>query len=50
MDRMAGPHFETLMPNSISSLTQLGQAMIHAVTRGYDKNILEVKDIKNLSA
>jgi uncharacterized protein YbjT (DUF2867 family) len=43
------PVFETLLPNTISSLAQLGQAMIHAVTRGYPKNILEVKDIKKLS-
>jgi len=43
------PIVETLAPNSISSLTQLGRAMIHAVTRGYDKNILEVRDIKKLS-
>ena len=42
------PVVETLMPNSISSLAQLGQAMIHAVSRGYEKNILEVKDIKAL--
>ena len=44
------PAVKTLMPNSISSLAQLGQAMIHVATRGYDKNILEVKDIKKLSA
>ena len=40
------PLIETFSPNSISSLAQLGQAMIRVVTRGYDKNILEVKDIK----
>jgi hypothetical protein len=44
------PVVETLAPNSISSLAQLGRAMIHAVTKGYNKNIIEVKDIKNLSA
>lgn len=43
------PVFELILPNSISSLAQLGQAMIHAVTHGYPKNILEVKDIKKLS-
>ena len=43
------PVFEILMPNSICSLAQLGQAMIHVVERGYNKNILEVKDIKKLS-
>lgn len=40
------PLIEIFSPNSISSLAQLGQAMIRVVTRGYDKNILEVKDIK----
>src|SRR5664279_584121 len=40
------PVFEIIMPNSISSLAQLGQAMIHVVERGYQKNILDVKDIK----
>jgi uncharacterized protein YbjT (DUF2867 family) len=43
------PVFGIFMPNSISSLAQLGQAMIHAVTRGYSKNILEVRDIKQLA-
>lgn len=43
------PVFGLIMPNSICSLVQLGQAMINVVTRGYPKNILEVKDIKKLS-
>jgi uncharacterized protein YbjT (DUF2867 family) len=43
------PVIETLFPSSICSLAQLGQAMIHAVTRGYEKNIIEVSDIKKLS-
>jgi uncharacterized protein YbjT (DUF2867 family) len=43
------PLLETFFPNSICSLTQLGEAMIHVVFRGYEKNILEVKDIKKLS-
>ena len=43
------PVFELLAPNSITSLTQLGKAMINAVTKGYTKNIIEVKDIKILS-
>jgi uncharacterized protein YbjT (DUF2867 family) len=42
------PIVETLAPNSISSLAQLGKAMIHAATKGYNKNIIEVRDIKNL--
>ena len=43
------PVVEVLSPNSVSSLAQLGQAMIHVVTRGYTKNIIEVKDIKILA-
>jgi uncharacterized protein YbjT (DUF2867 family) len=43
------PVFETLWPSSVTSLAQLGQAMIHVVMRGYSKNILEVNDIKILS-
>ena len=43
------PVFETFRPSFVTSLAQLGQAMIHVVTRGYSKNILEVEDIKKLS-
>ncbi len=42
------PIIQLFSPNSVTSLTQLGKAMIHAVTKGYDKNIIEVKDIKLL--
>jgi uncharacterized protein YbjT (DUF2867 family) len=44
------PVFGLFSPNLITSLTQLGKAMIRAVTNGYDKNIIEVSDIKKLSA
>jgi hypothetical protein len=44
------PVFETFFPNTISSLAELGQAMIGVVIRGYEKNIIEVKDIKKLNA
>ena len=37
-------------PNLITSLAELGKAMIHAVTKGYAKNIIEVKDIKLLAS
>jgi uncharacterized protein YbjT (DUF2867 family) len=42
------PVFETLWPSYVTRLAQLGQAMIHVVTRGYNKNIIEVSDIKKL--
>ena len=44
------PVFQLFAPNSVTSLKQLGKAMIRAVANGYDKNIIEVKDIKVLSA
>jgi uncharacterized protein YbjT (DUF2867 family) len=36
-------------PNLITSLAELGKAMIHAVKNGYSKNIIEVQDIKTLA-
>jgi uncharacterized protein YbjT (DUF2867 family) len=43
------PLIDVIAPSSVSSLAQLGQAMIHVAIRGYEKNIIEVKDIKKLS-
>ncbi len=43
------PLIQLFSSNSVTSLAQLGKAMIHAVTNGYDKNIIEVKDIKLLN-
>jgi uncharacterized protein YbjT (DUF2867 family) len=43
------PVFRLLMPNMISTLKELGLAMINSVIMGYDKPILEVKDIKELA-
>jgi hypothetical protein len=43
------PAFEIILPSTISSLAELGQAMINSVARGYGKKIIEVKDIKILS-
>jgi hypothetical protein len=43
------PVITAFFPNSGSTLRQLGLAMIHAVSKGYDKNIIEVKDIKLLA-
>ncbi|MEY4595526.1 MAG: hypothetical protein RIQ47_1936 [Bacteroidota bacterium] len=40
------PVFRKLFPNSISTLQQLGIAMISVVAHGFDKSILEVPDIK----
>lgn len=43
------PVFKLLTPNFISSLKELGLAMINASRLGYEKQILEVKDIKTLA-
>jgi uncharacterized protein YbjT (DUF2867 family) len=43
------PVFSLLMPKWMCSLDELGQAMIHAVTKGYAKQVLEIKDIKVLA-
>jgi hypothetical protein len=39
------PVFRRLLPKQISTLKELGLAMIHAAQNNYEKNILEVKDI-----
>nr|WP_294908192.1 NAD-dependent epimerase/dehydratase family protein [uncultured Lacibacter sp.] len=44
------PVIKTLAPNMIIRLSDIGLAMINAVTKGYKKSILEVKDIKELAA
>lgn len=36
-------------PASVLTLSEVGKAMINAVKRGYDKHLLEVKDIKSLA-
>jgi uncharacterized protein YbjT (DUF2867 family) len=44
------PIIKTLAPNSVCSLRQIGLAMIHAVKHGYEKHVLEAKDIVILSS
>lgn len=39
------PVFKLIYPNGISTLKQLGQAMITVTAHGYEKPIIEVKDI-----
>lgn len=43
------PLIRIIAPNIISSLKELGLAMINASKQGYEKSILEVKDIKILA-
>jgi hypothetical protein len=39
------PILKAIFPNSASMLTQVARAMINVTKYGYDKNILEVKDL-----
>jgi uncharacterized protein YbjT (DUF2867 family) len=43
------PVFKVAFPKYISTLREVGKAMIHAATKGYEKRVLEVPDIKNLA-
>jgi hypothetical protein len=43
------PVIKLISPNSVCTLQQLGKAMINASVKGYEKSILEVKDIVTLS-
>ena len=43
------PFFQLVFPMFVSRLEELGQAMINAASKGYNKNVLEVKDIKILA-
>jgi uncharacterized protein YbjT (DUF2867 family) len=39
------PVFKVISPNFVSTLSELGQAMLNASSKGYEKQILEVRDI-----
>ena len=43
------PIGRALSPGGFCTLKEIGLAMIHTVTNGYDKHILEVKDIVTLA-
>lgn len=43
------PVLSRVFPNTTSTLKEVGLAMINSVTKGYEKQILEVKDIKLLA-
>lgn len=44
------PVIKLIAPNAIVKLKEIGYAMINSVTKGYEKQILEVSDIKALAA
>ena len=43
------PVFRLLMPRQVMTLSEVGQAMINSVLKGYPKQVLEIKDIKALA-
>jgi uncharacterized protein YbjT (DUF2867 family) len=43
------PLFLVLFPGYVSTMRQVGLAMINSVVKGYQKQILEIKDIKKLA-
>jgi nucleoside-diphosphate-sugar epimerase len=43
------PVLKTIAPNTVSTMRQVGRAMIQSVIKGYPKDILEIKDINSLS-
>jgi hypothetical protein len=43
------PLLRTLLPNQVSTLHDVGIAMIRCVQQGYPKQILEIKDINSLA-
>ena len=43
------PLLRRVYPGGVSTLREIGLAMIHAVQRGYEKRVLEVRDIVKLA-
>jgi hypothetical protein len=43
------PVIKTLLPNMINTMRQVTQAMIYAAQSGYEKNVIQVKDIRLLA-
>lgn len=41
--------FPYLFPKQSLTLNEVGQAMIHTITKGYDRQVLEISDIKILA-
>jgi hypothetical protein len=44
------PVLKVLAPNSVSTMKQVGQAMINSLIRGSDRQILEVKHINEMGS
>ncbi|MEI8226422.1 MAG: hypothetical protein WCG82_10915 [Bacteroidota bacterium] len=47
--RLLYPVLQVLFPKYVSTLKEVGLAMINTVIKGYEKSVLEVKDIVELA-
>lgn len=43
------PLLKTIIPAQLLTLEEVGRAMINSVLKGYDRSVLEIKDIKTLA-
>ena len=43
------PLLRVLLPNQVSTMREVGLAMINSVLKGYPKQVLEIKDINSLA-
>jgi hypothetical protein len=43
------PFLSLILPNQVSTLRDVGRAMINSVLKGYPKQVLEIKDINALA-
>ena len=43
------PLLHTLLPNQVSTMREVGLAMINSVLKGYPKQVLEIRDINSLA-
>jgi uncharacterized protein YbjT (DUF2867 family) len=41
---------QVISPKSVVTISQVGKAMINCVTKGYNKNVLEISDIRKAAA
>ena len=43
------PLLRVLLPNQVSTMRDVGLAMINSVLKGYPKQVLEIRDINSLA-
>jgi uncharacterized protein YbjT (DUF2867 family) len=48
--KFIGKVLKVISPKSVLTISEVGKAMINCVTKGYNKNVLEISDIKKAAA